>query len=150
MMRKILFTNTDGSLSVVHPVCNTIGETLTTDAEIEQRAWDKLPVDAINPVFVDESVIPTDRTFRNAWEHGGDSVIQNITKAKTIAHDKRREARSTEFAPLDIKATIPSEATAAEAARQVIRDKYAAMQTAIDAATTADQIKAAMPQEDQA
>ena len=149
-MRKILFTNTDGSLSVVHPVCNTIGETLTTDAEIEQRAWDKLPVDAINPVFVDESVIPTDRTFRNAWEHGGDSVIQNITKAKTIAHYKRREARSTEFAPLDIKATIPSEATAAEAARQVIRDKYAAMQTAIDAATTADQIKAAMPQEDQA
>jgi hypothetical protein len=51
---------------------------------------------------------------------------------------------------LDIKATIPSEATAAEAARQVIRDKYAAMQTAIDAATTTDQIKAAMPQEDQA
>ena len=144
-MRKILFTNTDGSLSVVHPVCNTIGETLTTDAEIEQRAWDKLPVDAINPVFVDESVIPTDRTFRNAWEHGGDSVTQNITKAKNIAHDKRREARSAEFAPLDIKATIPSEATAAEAARAAIRTKYATMQTAIDAASTVDQIKAVMP-----
>ena len=77
-------------------------------------------------------------------------ITINIDKAKTIAHDKRREARSAEFAPLDIKATIPSEATAAEAARQVIRDKYAAMQTAIDAATTADQIKVAMPQEDQA
>ena len=74
-------------------------------------------------------------------------ITINITKAKNIAHDKRREARSAEFAPLDIKATIPSEATAAEAARQVIRDKYAAMQTAIDAATTTDQIKAAMPQE---
>jgi len=74
------------------------------------------------------------------------SVITiNIDKAKTIAHDIRRAARSAEFAPLDIKATIPSEATAAEAARQVIRDKYAAMQTAIDAATTTDQIKAAMP-----
>jgi len=146
MMRKILFTNTDGSLSVVHPVCNTIGETLTTDVEIEQRAWDKLPVDAINPVFVDESVIPTDRTFRNAWEHGGNSITQNITKAKNIAHDKRREARSAEFAPLDVKATIPSEATAAESARQVVRDKYASMQTAIDAATTTEQIKAAMPQ----
>jgi len=144
-MRKILFTNTDGSLSVVHPVCNTIGETLTTDAEIEQRAWDKLPVDAINPVFVDESVIPTDRTFRNAWEHGGDSVIQNITKAKNIAHDVRRTARTAEFAPLDIKATIPSEATAAEAARQIVRDKYAAMQTVIDSASTVDEIKAAMP-----
>jgi hypothetical protein len=72
-------------------------------------------------------------------------ITINITKAKTIAHDKRREARSAEFAPLDIKATIPSEAKAAEAARQVIRDKYATMQTAIDAATTTDAIKAAMP-----
>ena len=73
-------------------------------------------------------------------------ITINIDKAKTIAHDKRREARSAEFAPLDIKATIPSEATAAEAARQVIRDKYAAMQTAIDSASTVDEIKAAMPQ----
>ena len=72
-------------------------------------------------------------------------ITINIDKAKAIAHDKRREARTLEFAPLDIKATIPSEATAAETARAVIRTKYAAMQTAIDVATTADQIKAAMP-----
>jgi hypothetical protein len=74
------------------------------------------------------------------------SITINVTKAKDIAHDKRREARSFEFAPLDIKATIPSEAAAAETARQVIRDKYAAMQTAIDSASTVDEIKAAMPQ----
>jgi hypothetical protein len=72
-------------------------------------------------------------------------ITININKAKNIAHDKRREARSAEFAPLDIKATIPSEAIAAEAARQLVRDKYATMQTAIDAATTIDEIKAAMP-----
>jgi hypothetical protein len=77
---------------------------------------------------------------------GVHSVITiNINKAKTIAHDKRREARSAEFAPLDIKATIPSEATAAEAARQAVRDKYATMQSAIDAATTIEQIKEVMP-----
>lgn len=69
----------------------------------------------------------------------------NIDKAKTIAHDKRREARSAEFAPLDIKATIPSEAVAAEEARAAIRAKYAAMQTAIDAATTVDEIKGVLP-----
>ena len=73
-------------------------------------------------------------------------ITINIDKAKDIAHDARRIARSAEFAPLDIKATIPSEAIAAEAARQVIRDKYATMQTAIDSATTTDQLKAAMPQ----
>jgi hypothetical protein len=72
-------------------------------------------------------------------------ITINIDKAKTIAHDKRREARTAEFAPLDIKATIPSEATAAEAARQAVRDKYSTMQVAIDSATTTEQIKAVMP-----
>ena len=72
-------------------------------------------------------------------------ITINIDKAKAIAHDKRREARSAEFAPLDIKATIPSEATAAEAARAAIRVKYATMQTTIDASSTIEQIKAVMP-----
>jgi hypothetical protein len=36
-------------------------------------------------------------------------IVVNIDKAKAIAHDKRRAARSAEFEPLDIKATIPSE-----------------------------------------
>ena len=59
-------------------------------------------------------------------------ITINITKAKNIAHDARRTARSAEFATLDIKATIPSEAVVVEAARQAVRDKYATMQTAID------------------
>jgi hypothetical protein len=61
-------------------------------------------------------------------------ITINIDKAKAITHDKRRAARAAEFAPLDIKATIPSEAVAAEAARQVIRDRYAAIQADIDSA----------------
>lgn len=65
----------------------------------------------------------------------------NVTKAKAIVHDKRRAARAAEFAPLDIKATIPSEAAAAEAARQAIRDKYATMQTEIDAAPGVPELK---------
>jgi hypothetical protein len=69
----------------------------------------------------------------------------NLDKAKAVAHDARRAARAAEFAPLDLKATIPSEATAAEAARQAVREKYAVMQTAIDAAADVDAIKAAMP-----
>lgn len=69
------------------------------------------------------------------------SIIINMTKAKAIVHDKRRAARAAEFAPLDIKATIPSEAAAAEAARQAIRDKYATMQTEIDAAPGVPELK---------
>ena len=75
-------------------------------------------------------------------------ITINIDKAKSIAHDKRREARAEEFKPYDevIMKQIPgNDATAAEAARQAVRDKYATMQTAIDAASTVDEIKAAMP-----
>ena len=59
----------------------------------------------------------------------------NILKAQAIVHEARRAARSAEFAPLDIKATISSELEAAEPARQMVREKYEAMQTSIDAAT---------------
>lgn len=74
-------------------------------------------------------------------------IIINIDKAKAVAHDKRREARAVEFQPYDeaIAKQIPGQMEGAEAARAAIRTKYADMQTAIDAATTVDEIKAAMP-----
>lgn len=68
----------------------------------------------------------------------------NVNKAKDIAHDIRRSKRAEEFAPLDIQATIPSQAADAESARQLIRDKYAAMQTQINSASTPEEIKTAL------
>lgn len=66
----------------------------------------------------------------------------NIDKAKNIAHDVRRAKRAEEFAPLDVKATIPAEAKAAEAARQAVRERYFEMQQQIEAAQSAEQLKA--------
>ena len=71
-------------------------------------------------------------------------IIVNLDKAKAIGHDIRREERAKEFAPLDIQATIPAKAEEAEAARQAIRDKYAAIQEQIDAAETPEEIKTAL------
>jgi hypothetical protein len=65
----------------------------------------------------------------------------NLEKAKTIVHDIRRAKRTAEFSPLDVKATIPSEATAAEAARQAVREKYAAIQADIDSAPGIPELK---------
>ena len=73
------------------------------------------------------------------------SITINMTKAKVIAHDARRAERNAAFAPLDIKATIPAEATQAEADRDVIRVADAALQVSMDAATDADTLKALMP-----
>jgi hypothetical protein len=73
-------------------------------------------------------------------------ITINIDKAKAIGHDMRRSARTEEFKPYDeaIAKQIPGQVDGAEAARQAIRDKYAAMQTSIDAAETPDEIKAAL------
>ncbi len=73
-------------------------------------------------------------------------LVIDIDKAKVIGHDMRRAARTEEFKPYDeaIAKQIPGQVEGAEAARQAIRDKYAAMQTSIDAAETPDEIKAAL------
>ena len=65
----------------------------------------------------------------------------DITKAKGIAHEVRRAKRTEEFAPLDVKATIPTEATAAKEARAAIRAKYATIQADIDAAADVATLK---------
>lgn len=71
-------------------------------------------------------------------------ITINVDKAKGIAHNMRRAKRAEEFAPHDevIAKRIPGTAEAdAEAARVAIRAKYAAMQLAIDAASTPEEIK---------
>ena len=72
------------------------------------------------------------------------SIVVNLTKAETIAHERRRAKREQEFKPHDeiIMKQIPGEdATAAETARAEIRTRYATIQTDIDNATTVDALK---------
>ena len=73
-------------------------------------------------------------------------ITVNLDKAKTVGHNLRRAARAEEFKPYDeaIAKQIPGVADGAEEARQAIRDKYAAIQTSIDAAATPEEIKAAL------
>jgi hypothetical protein len=76
-------------------------------------------------------------------------ITINLTKAKDIAHEKRRAARAEEFKPYDemIMKQIPSvDAQQAEAARQAIREKYTTLQAQMDAAQTADELKALLPE----
>ena len=76
-------------------------------------------------------------------------ITIDMTKAKEIAHEKRRAARAEEFKPYDevIMKQIPGvDAQAAEAARQAIRDKYATLQTQMDAAQTPEQLTALLPE----
>ena len=97
--------------------------------------------------IIDDSKIPSDRTFRNAWVKGSGVVTEDVTKSKAIAHVTRRDKRSEEFKPHDetISLNIPgTDATAAETSRAAIRTKYATMQTNIDNATDIAGIKTAL------
>ena len=57
-MSKIIYPNSDGSISVIHPT----GELLISD--VAQK-----DVPAGTPyLVVEDNVIPSDRSFRGAWE----------------------------------------------------------------------------------
>ena len=75
------------------------------------------------------------------------SISINLDKAKAIAHDLRRQQRAAEFAPLDkaIATRIPGmEPDVIEEKRQAVRERYADIQDAIEAAETPEEIKAAI------
>ncbi len=74
-------------------------------------------------------------------------ITINIDKAKTVAHGLRRSARAAEFEPLDavVAKQIPgTDFVAIEAARKAVRQKFSAMQAAIDAAESVEALKAAL------
>ena len=71
-------------------------------------------------------------------------ITINVDKAKNICHNVRRAKREAEFAPLDalIAKKIPGQSEVAlETERQVIRDKYASIQSKIDRAESIDSLK---------
>lgn len=134
---KIIYTNNEGGLSVIHP---------TGELSIEEVAAKDVP-QGVAYEIVEDDAIPSDRFFRNAWVVSGAAVDVDLDKAKDIGHDIRRAKRAEEFAPLDevIAKQIPgNDPPEVEAERQAIRDKYAAVQDQIDAAASPEEIKAAI------
>lgn len=135
--QRIIFQNESGGVSVVIP---------SGELPIEDVAKKDVPA-GIPYEIVNVDDIPSDRFFRNAWKANGKRIEVDLPKAKTIAHDIRRQKRDEEFKPHDdliIKQIPGTDVAAVEAQRQRIRDKYAQIQVAIDAATTAEAIKAAL------
>ena len=142
---RIIYTNTEGNTAVVIPSPEWKGTMQELQALLQSRG-DMPAVDT--PEIVPVTDIPADRTFRNAWKRGeqGKKIGVDMLKGQNIAHDKRRAKRELELAPLDkeININVANQTTVQqiEAQRQVIRAKYATMQTAIDAATTPEELLA--------
>ena len=75
-MKKIIYTDANGRVCVVHPQRNTWPEPEElSDAEVLLRAAEALPEDAINPRVVEEHAIPTDRANRASWVQFGGNIL---------------------------------------------------------------------------
>lgn len=131
--QRIIYQNESGGVSIIIPAP---GYTIL-------EAQKAVP-EGISCEIKNKEDIPSDRTFRNAWEKSGSEILHNMNKVKNIAHEKRRNKREQLFAPYDdiIMKQIPGKnLTEAENARVSIRNQDASVQSQIDAASTPEQVK---------
>ena len=147
MTQKIVYENSEGGVSIVHP---------TGEVGISELLSKAVPSNTQYEI-VDESVIPSDRIFRDAWvgtnigiaSTTATAIVEDLEKSKLIAHDIRRSKRREEFAPYDeiIMKQIPgSDAIAAENSRAEIRNRYVGIQSAIDDSADPFEIKVTLVQ----
>lgn len=139
-MKKIIYTRPDGGIVVVHPVINThpTREAITEEDAL-QRAWDRLPPDADDAVVVDQ--VPEDRTFREAWRHGGDQVNICMVRCRELHRNWIRIIRAPKLAALDIAQLRGQDV---EKQKQALRDAPA--DPRIDKAQTTEELKKVIPE----
>ena len=129
---RILYTNDGGGVSVVVPSPSWTGT-------MEELAAKVVPENEPYKI-VEDSVIPTDRTFRDAWENY-ESVNVSLVKAKEITKTRLREERKPLLEAQDVlfmKAQeSSSDTTAIVTEKQRLRD----VPTQADSASKLDELK---------
>ena len=133
-MSKIIFTNSKGIISVIHPISGDANDAIKD-----------VPVGISTYSIVEDSVIPTDRSFRDSWVGNGvgvstATIVEDMTKAKEIHKAKIRTARVDKFAALDVEFQKALETSADTstivAKKQALRDAPAASGIATAASTS--------------
>ena len=89
-MSKIIYTNSDGTVAVIHPT----GDVNDAIKDVPS---------GLSYEIVEDSAIPTDRSFRNAWKQNNKTIETDMTKAKEIHKTNIRTAREPKLVELDIE-----------------------------------------------
>ena len=129
---RILYTNDEGGVSVVVPSPSWVGT-------MEELAAKVVPENEPYKI-VEDSAVPTDRTFRDAWENY-EAISVSLTKAKEITKTRLREERKPLLEAQDVlfmKAQeTSSDTTSIITEKQRLRDITASA----DSASTLDELK---------
>ena len=119
-----------GILVETFPCLNEINPATDKPFTVQEIADKDIP-DGVSYSIVEDSIIPTDQSFRDAWVGvgigtTGATITEDITKAKEIHIKQIRLARASKFTDLDIeyqRATETSADTSAIVAKkQALRD----------------------------
>ncbi len=89
-MSKIIYTNSDGTVAIIHPIGDM------NDAI-------KAVPSGLSYEIVEDSAIPSDRSFRNAWKQNSKTIETDMTKAKEIHKTNIRNARTPKLVELDVE-----------------------------------------------
>ena len=130
-MSKIIYTNSDGTVSIINPT----GDVNDAIKDVPS---------GLSYEIVEDSVIPTDRTFRNAWKQNSKTIETDMTKAREIHKTNIRKARAIKFAELDVEfqkaLETSSSTTDIVSKKQALRDAPA--DSSIASADTEAKLKA--------
>ncbi len=142
MSKRIVYEDANGQVYVVIPAPNC-------PLTVEQIAAKDTPK-GVKYQVVEDTDLPADRTFRNAWQlQGVKKVVVNLPKAKELHKNALRILRKPKLEALDLEFMravetndVPQQKVIA-AKKQMLRDVTA--DAAITAAETPEQLKAVLP-----
>ena len=130
-MSRIIYTKSDGTVSIITPA----GDVNDAIKDVPS---------GLSYEIVEDSAIPTDRSFRNAWKQNSKTIETDITKAREIHKTNIRTAREPKLAELDIQFQRALETSADTstivAKKQTLRDAPSA--SGISTAASESDLKA--------
>ena len=130
-MSKIIYTNSDGTVAIIHQTgdVNDAIKAVTSGLSYE---------------IVEDSAIPSDRSFRNAWKQNSKTIETDMTKAREIHKTNIRNARTPKLTELDVEFQKALETSASTtdivSKKQALRDAPA--DSGIASADTEAKLKA--------
>ena len=81
--------------------------------------------EGISYEIIEDSAVPTDRSFRDAWKQNNKTIETDMTKAREVHKQKIRFARELLFADLDVEFQKALETDDATKKTEVINKKQA-------------------------
>ena len=129
-MSRIIYTNSDGTVSIIIPA----GDVNDAIKDVPS---------GLSYEIVEDSAIPIDRSFRNAWKQNNKTIETDMAKAREIHKTNIRNARIPKLAELDIEFQKALETGASTTdivtKKQALRDAPA--DSAINSATSEAELK---------